>query len=78
MPRNLSENSTNVAKKQPKTSTIRFFCYVFKKFGMKLGACSTEMLRLGYDVEINEALAGDLIFFRRGKDLKAVFCTSAS
>ncbi len=48
-----------------------FVGYVFKKFGMKLGACSTEMFRLGYDVETNEALAGDLIFFRRGKSSKS-------
>lgn len=48
-----------------------FVGYVFKKFGMKLGACSTEMFRLGYDVETNEALAGDLIFFRRGKNAKS-------
>ena len=48
-----------------------FVGYVFKKFGMKLGACSTEMFRLGYDVETNEALAGDLIFFKRGKNSKS-------
>lgn len=48
-----------------------FVGYVFKKFGMKLGACSTEMFRLGYEVETNEALAGDLIFFRRGKSSKS-------
>jgi len=45
--------------------------YVFKKFGMKLGACYTEMYKLGYDIEIKEALTGDLIFFRRGKSTKS-------
>ncbi|MDZ7935839.1 MAG: C40 family peptidase [Emticicia sp.] len=48
-----------------------FVGYVFKKFDMKLGACSTEMFRLGYDVETNEALAGDLIFFKRSKNSKS-------
>lgn len=48
-----------------------FVGYVFKKFGMKLGACSTEMFRLGYDVATNESLPGDLIFFRRGKSPKS-------
>ncbi len=48
-----------------------FVGYVFKKFGMKLGACSTEMFKLGYDVETNEALPGDLIFFRRGRSSKS-------
>lgn len=48
-----------------------FVGYVFKKFGMKLGACSTEMFKLGYDVETNEALPGDLIFFRRGRNSKS-------
>jgi hypothetical protein len=45
--------------------------YVFKKFGMKLGACCTEMYKLGYDIETKEALTGDLIFFRRGKSTKS-------
>ena len=48
-----------------------FVGYVFKKFGMKLGACCTEMYKLGYDIETKEALAGDLIFFRRGKSTKS-------
>lgn len=48
-----------------------FVGYVFKKFDMKLGACSTEMFKLGYDVETNESLPGDLIFFRRGKNAKS-------
>lgn len=48
-----------------------FVGYVFKKFGMKLGACSTEMFKLGYDVETNESLPGDLIFFRRGRNSKS-------
>lgn len=43
-----------------------FVIHVFKKFGMKLGACSTELAQLGYDVEATEALPGDLIFFKRG------------
>jgi cell wall-associated NlpC family hydrolase len=47
-----------------------FVGYVFKKFGMKLGACCTQMYKLGYDVETKEAMAGDLIFFRRGKSTK--------
>jgi len=48
-----------------------FVGYVFKKFDMKLGACSTEMFRLGYDVETCESLPGDLIFFRRGRSPKS-------
>jgi cell wall-associated NlpC family hydrolase len=40
-----------------------FVGYVFKKFDMKLGACCTEMYKLGYNIETKEALAGDLIFF---------------
>lgn len=38
---------------------------------MKLGACCTEMYKLGYNIETKEALAGDLIFFRRGKSIKS-------
>jgi hypothetical protein len=48
-----------------------FVGYVFKKYGMKLGACSTEMYKLGYDIETKEALTGDLIFFKRGKSTKS-------
>lgn len=48
-----------------------FVGYVFKKFNMKLGACSTEMFRLGYDVPTNESLPGDLIFFKRSKNSKS-------
>lgn len=48
-----------------------FVGYVFKKFGMKLGACSTEMFKLGYDVATKESLPGDLIFFRRGRSPKS-------
>jgi cell wall-associated NlpC family hydrolase len=48
-----------------------FVGYVFKKFDMKLGACCTEMYKLGYNIETKEALAGDLIFFRRGKSIKS-------
>jgi cell wall-associated NlpC family hydrolase len=48
-----------------------FVGYVFTKFGMKLGACSTEMAHLGYDVTSKDALPGDLIFFRRGTSHKS-------
>lgn len=48
-----------------------FVGYVFKKFGMKLGASSREMFGLGYHVESCTALPGDLIFFRRGKTPKS-------
>ncbi|CAH0997889.1 D-gamma-glutamyl-meso-diaminopimelic acid endopeptidase CwlS [Emticicia aquatica] len=48
-----------------------FVIYVFKKFGMKLGACSTELVKLGYDVETETAMPGDLIFFRRGTNPKS-------
>ena len=43
-----------------------FVIYVFAKFGFKLGACSTELAKLGYDVPSAAALPGDLIFFKRG------------
>ena len=48
-----------------------FVGFVFKKFGMKLGDCSTEMSKLGYNIELSTALPGDLIFFRRSKNPKS-------
>lgn len=48
-----------------------FVIYVFTKFGMKLGACSTELAKLGYKVGSEEALPGDLIFFRRSTNPKS-------
>ena len=43
-----------------------FVIYVFAKFGLKLGACSTELAKLGYNVASAKAMPGDLIFFKRG------------
>lgn len=48
-----------------------FVIYVFAKFGFKLGACSTELAKLGYDVPSAAALPGDLIFFKRGTSPKS-------
>lgn len=48
-----------------------FVIYVFAKFGLKLGACSTELAKLGYDVSSEAALPGDLIFFKRGAKSKS-------
>jgi cell wall-associated NlpC family hydrolase len=48
-----------------------FVIYVFAKFGFKLGACSTELAKLGYDVPPTAALPGDLIFFKRGTSPKS-------
>ncbi|WP_394993072.1 C40 family peptidase [Emticicia sp.] len=48
-----------------------FVIYVFAKFGLKLGACSTELAKLGYDVSSEAAMPGDLIFFKRGANSKS-------
>ncbi|WP_435353624.1 C40 family peptidase [Emticicia sp. SJ17W-69] len=48
-----------------------FVIYVFAKFGLKLGACSSELVKLGYDVPSEAALPGDLIFFKRGANSKS-------
>jgi lipoprotein Spr len=48
-----------------------FVIYVFAKFGLKLGACSTELAKLGYDVSPKTALPGDLVFFKRGVSSKS-------
>ncbi len=47
-----------------------FTSYVFKEFGMKLGASSRDQYRQGDGVERHELLPGDLVFFggrRAGK-----------
>ena len=48
-----------------------FVIYVFARFGLKLGACSTELAKLGYNVASAAAIPGDLIFFKRGTSPKS-------
>ncbi len=48
-----------------------FVIHVYKKFGMNFGSSSQEMVRNGEKIDPKEALPGDLVFFRRGKNPKS-------